>query len=433
MVENVQTFGEKIRALRLRKGLNQSDLAKGIVTPSMISQIESDRAKPSHGVLTQIADRLECSLEDLIGNTTLNFKTASQYNMAKALIIDEEYSSALRLLDDLSVGNLSKIEPFEVAYLQANCYVHLLMLDEASSKLEYLSAHTELHAIKHNYAKVQYLHGLVEMKRKCYQLAEHHFKNALHAMNVAKINDEWMRSSALMELAKAQQELGKLTASLQSYQLASSVFESRNDLESLGRLYLDMAQSYLDANKLEESSEYAQRAMIYMEAVNNTYSKLLMELRIATIQASTGNRSNPEQKLKNVAEQLLKLRKTKDAGIAYAELAKLYLESQRFDLAEETAQTAKKLLPPNHSHSALALRVFAKVAQARKQMDSASRLFRQSADCYKLVGCYKEFEIAMQELSDHYAQIDDVQMAYKVISDMLTFNLQAREARGIVL
>lgn len=430
MCADLQTMGEKIRALRLRKGLNQTNLAKGIVTASMISQIESDRAKPSHGVLTQLADRLGCSVEDLIGNTTLNFKTASQYNMAKAMIIKREFSSALRLLEDLSEHHQSKIEPFEVAYLQANCYIHLRMLDEASSKLEYLSNQAELRANKQNYAKVEYLLGMVEMKRMCYPLAEYHFKNVLHALNVAKIGDEWMRSSALMELAKAQLELGKLTAALQTYQQACSLFESRKDLESLGNLYLEMAQNCLDANQIEESAEYAQRAVICVEAVNNSYSKLLMELRIAVVQASTGNRSSAEQILQNVAEQLSMIKKTEDAGIAYAELAKLHLEAQKFDLAEEVAQTAKTLLPPNHAHCALTLRVLAKVSQARKQPDYASKLFRQAADCYRLVGCVKEFESTMQELSDHYAQLDDVRMAYNVISDMLSFNLQGR---GIVL
>lgn len=429
---SVQTIGEKIRALRLGKGLNQTELAKGIVTASMISQIEYDRAKPSHGVLTQIAERLDCSLEDLIGNTALNFKTASQFNMAKALVIKGEFSSALCLLEDLSARNDSDIEPFEIAYYHVYCYIQLQMLNEASVKLKSLSDPFDAHESKYNFAKVEYLLGLVEMKKRCYPLAEHHFHHALHALNLSKVNDEGLKSSALMELGKAQWELGKLTASLEAYRQASHLFETRADYESLGHAYLQMAQSCLEANQLRESGACAQRAFQCLDAVSNTHTRLIMELRIAVIQASTGNRANAELNLQHVAEELVKIKKADSAGIAYAELSKLFFESQRLDLAEEAAEAAKQFLPPMHEQSALSLRVLAKIAQARKQTDAASKLFEQSADCYRSVGRYKEYEFTMQELSNHYAQLDDVHMAYKVFSDMLTFNLHTREARGIM-
>lgn len=429
----METIGEKIRAIRLRKGLNQSELAKGIVTASMISQIESDKAKPSHSVLTQIANRLSVSLEDLIGDTTLNFKASSQFNMAKAMIIQGEYTSALRLLDDLTERQQDKIEPFEVAYLHTYCYIQVDRLDEAMNKIESLQHHAELQDSKYQEAKMQYLRGLLEVRRKCYPLAEYLFQISIQALDQSKVCDEWLASSALVELGKVQQEQGKLTASLQTFEQASVVLESRHDLESLGQLFLVMAERYLDSDRPKESAECAQRAVICLEAVSNMQSKLIMEMRIAVVQAATGNTSVAEQKLLQVAEELTQLKKSEDAGVAYAELAHVYLTCQKIELAEGTAQLAKTLLPPNHAHCALSLRVLAKVAHVQKQPELAAKLLKQSADCYKLVGCYREFEVTMQELSDHYALHKDNQMAYKIISDMMGFNLQAREARGIIL
>lgn len=429
----METIGEKIRAIRLRKGFSQVELAKGIVTASMISQIESDRAKPSHNVLTQIVERLEVPLEDLMGNTMLNFKTASQFNMAKAMVIRGEYTSALRLLEDLVQRNQYKVEPFLIAYYHAYCQIQLHLLEEASSKLEYLAEQVDQQINKYNFAKVQHLYGMREMKKSGYLLAEHHYQTCLHALQQSKVPDEWLKSSALLELGKAQQEVGKWSASLETFHQAIAALELNYDLESLAQLYLDMAQSYLMANQLEESAEYAQRAVLCTEVVSSTYNRLFMEMKIATVTASIGDRESAEQTLKRVADEFIKLQKTEAAGIAYAELAKLQVERGQVDLAEETAQTAKQWLPPNHSHAALALRVQAKACQTREQTERATKLFKQAADCFKLIGCYREYEITMKELSDHLTAQNDVHMAYKVISDMLTYNLQVREARGIVL
>lgn len=67
----MDTLGKKIRTLRRRQKLTQQALADGIVTASMISQIESDRATPSAALLQHIAGRLNVDLSyfesDLIG------------------------------------------------------------------------------------------------------------------------------------------------------------------------------------------------------------------------------------------------------------------------------------------------------------------------------------------------------------------------------
>ena len=57
--------GQRIRELRQERGLTQTELAKGIVTPSMISQIEAGKAHPSDALLRQLAKRLDVSEEAL--------------------------------------------------------------------------------------------------------------------------------------------------------------------------------------------------------------------------------------------------------------------------------------------------------------------------------------------------------------------------------
>ncbi len=55
------TLGQRLRALRIERGLSQADLAGDLVSPSYVSLIESGRRSPERDVLDGLARRLGCS------------------------------------------------------------------------------------------------------------------------------------------------------------------------------------------------------------------------------------------------------------------------------------------------------------------------------------------------------------------------------------
>ena len=55
------TLGQRLRALRIERGLSQADLASDLVSPSYVSLIEADRRSPERDVLDGLAERLGCS------------------------------------------------------------------------------------------------------------------------------------------------------------------------------------------------------------------------------------------------------------------------------------------------------------------------------------------------------------------------------------
>src|SRR5215467_14755175 len=55
------TLGQRLRTLRIERGLSQADLAGDLVSPSYISLIESGRRSPERDVLEGLARRLGCS------------------------------------------------------------------------------------------------------------------------------------------------------------------------------------------------------------------------------------------------------------------------------------------------------------------------------------------------------------------------------------
>lgn len=55
------TLGQRLRELRLERGLSQAELAGDLVSPSYVSLIESDRRSPEREVLDGLAAKLGCS------------------------------------------------------------------------------------------------------------------------------------------------------------------------------------------------------------------------------------------------------------------------------------------------------------------------------------------------------------------------------------
>lgn len=65
-----QTFKDRIRETRERKGLSQNDLAeKAGMQASAISHFESGRRAPSFDNLRKLADALDVSIDFLLGRT----------------------------------------------------------------------------------------------------------------------------------------------------------------------------------------------------------------------------------------------------------------------------------------------------------------------------------------------------------------------------
>ena len=87
-------LGEKIRELRIERGLLQRELSNKIyIAPNTLSQFESGKARPSYEVLVSLADFFEISVDYLLGReddfgniTVQSTKTAPLPNNEQALL-----------------------------------------------------------------------------------------------------------------------------------------------------------------------------------------------------------------------------------------------------------------------------------------------------------------------------------------------------------
>lgn len=98
-------MGQKIKELRLKKGLTQAALSGETVTRNMISQIENGVAKPSVTTISQIAEKLDVPTEYFFSESTDLGSFQKLYAMPRIrrLFAAGEYAKCLTKLENLGV------------------------------------------------------------------------------------------------------------------------------------------------------------------------------------------------------------------------------------------------------------------------------------------------------------------------------------------
>lgn len=97
-MDTPNTLGARVRALRLQNGFSQRALAEGLVSKSMISQIEADKALPSADLLALLAERLGVTGEDLLPAKQNDVERADRFKQGQKLLALGHPEEALPLL-----------------------------------------------------------------------------------------------------------------------------------------------------------------------------------------------------------------------------------------------------------------------------------------------------------------------------------------------
>lgn len=90
-----QTIGEKLKSLRVARGLSQLQLSVGICTASAISQIETNRMTPSSELLTKLAAKLDVDVSYLGTDSDLR----TDVLVIEGYIAKEDFEAALNHIE----------------------------------------------------------------------------------------------------------------------------------------------------------------------------------------------------------------------------------------------------------------------------------------------------------------------------------------------
>ena len=130
------TLGQKLRQIRLSKGLSQSQVAGDCVTRNMLSQIENDQASPSMRTLEHLAQALGVSVGWLLSDEQTD-AAMERMRRARTLFRERNFEGCLALFAQDEPGD---DETLLLRSMAAGELAEQLLLDEQISRAKELAA-----------------------------------------------------------------------------------------------------------------------------------------------------------------------------------------------------------------------------------------------------------------------------------------------------
>ena len=412
-------IGQRIRELRIARGMSQTQLAKGIVTPSMISQIEAGKAHPSNSLLKKLAKRLEAPEDALTIAPSLDEAIIARMEVVNSCLTLGRLDEAERLIDDsmdLSAENLEfhylkgKLllikKSFPDAYIEFEAalkisreqgrfeYVPELYLFEGDTYQEVGDYDTAIHlydqALRHLHQHME-KSGLLEA-RISMRMSE--AKQALGEDSEARRYAERAGERvALGERSKilAQEQLSRAIETLahgndsEAKRLASearSLFDVFHWLESSIQAELILVRQALDHGDLD----YAREHLFSCETRSTTFADECMRARMLYLESELAFQQGEEEHGLTLLEQTIPLCNTPsdDRNKAYLRGSRVAEKLKNYDLAISLADNAymESLTLNQFVMAADASKLLAKLYRDSGQVERAEKSLRAlEANC----------------------------------------------------
>jgi HTH-type transcriptional regulator, quorum sensing regulator NprR len=171
-------IGEKIYYYRVKKGLTQNDLSKGICSISYLSKIENNSIQSNPEVIQLLCERLEINYED--NNTIINelksnlfelYNAIKERNLESASELFESVTKRINLVDDPSIISLHNLMSARYWMFQREFTKALSFLDKLTAIRKNFS--DDLNYYYHSfYGLYHYLNGDLKISLKYFLTAQ---------------------------------------------------------------------------------------------------------------------------------------------------------------------------------------------------------------------------------------------------------------------
>ncbi|TCP57778.1 tetratricopeptide repeat protein [Tumebacillus sp. BK434] len=429
----MNTLGDKIRELRLRKGITQIELAAGLCTPSMISQVESNRARPSYKMLYGLALKLETPLENLLKDVELDLEQASQFKMALSMTKAKAYGAALPLLERLAESALTKVSPSKVEFELAKCYMETGEYEKSSLLFNKMADAASLRQEQDLVAQVLLQLADLSNRKKEYQIAKHHGYKALDAMRSLDAHDPFLYAQILTQLAEIHENIGEVKIASDLYETALEISEGLHNLKEKAKTYLGLAESFYRQNDFEKAAEYAERSSSAIGELSDQHTLLAWKQKLLMLQRSKGNRQQTVDELLSIASILEANQEKEEAGAVLLDAATIQVENGALQEAETCLEKAKQLLPPHHAAMGTYFRLLAGLHFSKEHHEQGDKALEKSIRIFMNHAMLAELREAVNERCERLNQQGLIQEAFEQMKSLDEYLIHALHERGIAL
>ncbi|BCJ85817.1 tetratricopeptide repeat protein [Effusibacillus dendaii] len=284
-----QTLGGKIRELRLARNMTQSELGRNLVTASMISQIEADKANPSNKLLARLAERLGVPLHFFREDIQTKEEKSNRLKYARILMEAKNYQAAAELLQELVQTTPSGPPLFAVQSDLATCLVKIGSIDEAIKLNEKLihdacGQNDFVSAVK-LYCSL----GLIEFERNNWMLADFYWSKAVTLCTKHIPRETALLLEALLLHGKVQNQLYNFADAYNTLLKAEKLLQGTNHVQKRADFYALMCQTQRGLHNYPKAVEFAQKAITAYDALGLSDRTAEMKIQLTEILDENGN------------------------------------------------------------------------------------------------------------------------------------------------
>ena len=401
--------GERVRELRLERGLTQADLAGDRFSKEYVSQVELGKTRPSPAALEWFAARLEIDPLQLAGESAAAVRAACEAAIARSEAAAESHrpAEALDALAGTAAGIATVGDPaLELRHrLALGWALHDMGrleegLDELAQARELADAGA---GSEQQQALVLFRMGVIRYKMGSLATAVSLLDESLRSAERAPGPSDALRARIYNWRAKVRRRQKDFTAASEDVRQALELAQGLNDERVLAETYLDASLVAERRNEYSLAREYAERSKTLFEHVADQeyVGKLLNNL--GQLHAITGKPDEAVPLLRESFRIAVEMDNRVDAAFAASSLASARLHTGDLDGAIESANRAIELLRGRGEFSeeeGNARMVMGRAMIALGRIDEAEGAFRAAASCFEAVETVSHLAGAWVALGD---------------------------------
>ncbi|ARU61529.1 hypothetical protein CBW65_11295 [Tumebacillus avium] len=411
-----ETIGEKIRRLRLERGMSQGDLADGFVTVSMISQLERGKNTASIELLHHIARKLQVHLHELVRNELDQMELYNRHKLAKIYLDLQQPDLAEPMLDFLrEQAELSHADQLDISIDFSECYNQQGRYDLTLELLSPIVAELENHLFDdvHVMAKIRKQLGNARFMMNDFTQAYYNYQKAYDLVERFTEHDE-QAAYISFNLGHTLRKLGQHQLAIFYLERAQRYFQNRQDVRRVADTLFANGQIYFEASDQKRAAELFEQAHVLYTGLNMISWAVKVQHNVAALLALKEDKDAAIVELKKCAEFYLRERDHKNYLLVLSKLAELYVGFLPEE-AENHLKLAKEIVV-QHSleeteECAAYLRVCSKhFLNCQRNIESV-RTSLNSAELYAKMGIIAEQVESLEVAVDAYRGLGELDAA----------------------
>ena len=343
-------LGDRVRQLRIARGLTQTDIAGERFSKEYVSQIERGKTKPTSETIEWLATRLgvDATFLELGVSTSERNRIESVIVRAEAALEADSHEDAVRELEGLGSSLLALGDP-ELEFraqlaeawgrmYQGETRAAIELLEQARSTSESPSF-TDAHR-----ADVLYRLGCCRYKLSSITTAVALFSEAYELATRSGLATDRLRAHILEWRSRCYQRQRDFEAAREDVELALELAEGLNDIRTA-------AHVYFQASLVAERTGHWVLARTYAEKSKTRYEEVADQVNVGKLLNNLGGLNfllgKPDEAisyLKDAFRVALEVDSQTDAAYAVSSLAQVHQRIGQHELAEEQARHALELL-----------------------------------------------------------------------------------------